>query len=178
MSSSGSNAERRVRHVVHDADREVVARLLFRELVEDAGDHGRGEFLGGQAVPAADDPREGGAPARFGERGHDILIERLADRAGLLGAVEDGDRADGRRQRGHEAGDVERAEEPDLENADLFAAGHQPVDGFVGGLGARAHEDDDALGLRVAGVVEREYRRPVIPAKRSMVFATMSGQAR
>ena len=61
------------------------------ELVEDGLDHGRGEFLGGQAVAPADDPGHREGPARgygLGQRGHHVLIERLADRARLLGAVE------------------------------------------------------------------------------------------
>ena len=60
-----------------------------------AGDHRRRELLGRQAVAAADDL--GGwhvarplAPA-LDECRDDVLVERLADGAGLLGAVEHGD---------------------------------------------------------------------------------------
>ena len=52
--------KRRVRHVVHDADREVVLRLRLRELVEDGLHHAGRELLGREAVAAADDERLGG----------------------------------------------------------------------------------------------------------------------
>ena len=51
--------ERRVRHVVHDADREVPARRVLVELVEDRLDHRRRELLRRQSVAAGDHARIG-----------------------------------------------------------------------------------------------------------------------
>ncbi len=41
-------------HVVVDADGEVVLGLVFLHLVKETFDHGRGEFLAGQAISTAD----------------------------------------------------------------------------------------------------------------------------
>ena len=75
------------------------------ELVVDALHHGGGEFLGGEAVAAADHLL---AIAHLGEGGDDVAVERLAGGAGLLGAVEDGDRLDGGGDGGDERFDGER----------------------------------------------------------------------
>ena len=125
---------RRVRHVVDDADREVMPGRLFRQLVEDRLHHRRREFLGAEPVAAAD--HEGKIATtedtvdtalgictrkrlslrvlrvhRGGEvlcqRGHHILIQRLADRAGFLRAIEHGDASHRRRQRRDKIGHAE-----------------------------------------------------------------------
>ena len=87
--------EARPGDVVVDADREPASRPLFRQLGEHAGDHARRELLRRQAVAAADDPRHHRPLAvveRLGQRRDRVEEERLADRAGLLRPVEDGDR--------------------------------------------------------------------------------------
>ena len=61
-----------------------------------AFDHGRREFLRRQAIAAADHARHGRPPTggdRLGQGGDDIEIERLAGRARLLRAVQNGDRS-------------------------------------------------------------------------------------
>ena len=45
--------------------------------------------------------------------------------------------------------------EPDLQHAGLFAVGVEPGGGLGGGLGPRAHDDDHAVGLGMAFVVEQ-----------------------
>ena len=88
------DGEARVRDVVDDADREVAPRRRARELVEHRLRHRRRELLRREPVAAADDARQRAAVrGRVDERGDDVLVERLARRAGLLGAVEHGDRA-------------------------------------------------------------------------------------
>ena len=106
--------------VVVDADGEVVLGRRLQQFVEDALHHGRGEFLGGQAVAAADHLL---ADAHFGQRGDDVAVERLAGGARLLGAVEDGDGFHGGGQRGDEGLDGERPVQADFEQADLLAGG-------------------------------------------------------
>ena len=94
--------ERGVRDVVDDADREVVLRLILRELVEDGLGHRRIELLRGEAVASADHPRhhgEGAGRDPLGECGDDVLVQRLAGRPGLLRPVEHGDRPHGGRER-------------------------------------------------------------------------------
>ena len=75
-------------------------RLRLLQFVEYRLGHRRAEILRRQPVTAADDPGHCRAlAARHGlrERFDDVEIERLARGAGLLGSVEDGDRAAGRR---------------------------------------------------------------------------------
>ena len=82
------------------------------------------------------------------------------------------------RQRRQEVLDGEGPEQADLDQADLLAARHHPLDRLVRDLGARAHHDDDALGLaggrrsRRGGSAGRSARRtcPSPPG-------TMSGAA-
>ena len=118
------------------------------------------EFLRREAVAAADhervdrERRQAGL-ARLAERADHVEVERLADRARLLGAVEHRDRAHRGGQRRDEVLDRERPEQPHLQHADLLAVGDEVLDGLVRDLGARAHHHDHALGLRVADVVEQ-----------------------
>ena len=154
----------------------------LRQLVEDRDGHGRRELLGGQAVPPADDPGERRTavavrrPA-LDQGGDDVLVERLAEGARLLGAVEDGDAPDGRRQGGEEGRGVEGAVEPDLDQADLLAPRDQRLDRLLDGPRARAHHDD----RRARRPGRRRSRTggtagPTRPAKRSIVRWTMPGQ--
>ena len=99
MSNVGVDGERGVGHVVDDADGEVVARASrCASSSKTALTMRRGELLRGQAVAAADHARvdregEQAGLARLAQGGDDVEVERLADRARLLGAVEHGDRA-------------------------------------------------------------------------------------
>ena len=91
-------------HVVVDADGEMILRLLRLEVVEHRLDHRGREFLGGQAVAAADDARQhlDAAPVvgeALANRGGAILEQRLACRARLLRAVQNRNGPHGRRQR-------------------------------------------------------------------------------
>ncbi len=134
--------------------------LSLRDVVEDRLDHRRREFLRRQAVAAGDQARRRGERrdarrTRLGQRRRDVEIERIAGRARLLRPIQDRERADGLRQRGEERLLVERAIEPDLQHADLFAASGQVVDRLVHGVGARSHDHDHALGGRIADVLEQ-----------------------
>ena len=107
-----------------DANGEVIFRCGLGQLVEDPLDHGRGELLGGEAITATDDFGHGGegqSGGLLGEDGNDVLIERLAGGARLLATIEHCDGPDGRGQCGDECAGVERPEEADFEQSDLFA---------------------------------------------------------
>ena len=163
MSNCGIHRQRQVGDVVDDAHGEAAARLLVRKLVEHRAHHGGRELLGRQAVAPAHDARA--RPLRAfvlgaAQRGDHVQVERVADRARLLGAVEDGDRAGGLGQRLKKILHREGAVEAHLEHAHLLAARHHPVDQFVRRLRARAHHDDHALGLRMADVVEQVVAPP------------------
>ena len=139
--------------VVLDADREPASRPLSRQLGEHARDHARRELLRGQAVAAADDPRHHRPLAvreRLGQRRDRVEEERLADRAGFLRPVEDGDVAHGRGQRLDQRLRRKRPVEPHLRHADTLAARVERRHGLLHRLPARPHHHEHALGLRVA----------------------------
>jgi hypothetical protein len=138
----------------------VVARRRRRELVEHRLDHGRGEFLGRQAVAPAYHPRHGrhGQFARgraLRQRRDHVLVQRLARGARLLRAIQYGDGTHGRGEDGQEVTQGKRPEQPHLQQPDTLAARHQPVHGLAGGASARPHQHHDAFRLRRAGVLEQ-----------------------
>ena len=146
--------------VVVDADREVLLGLGCGELVEDRLDHRGRHFLRRKPVSPADDPRHGRegrlvAVHSLGDGGHDLQIERLADGARLLGPIENGDGSNRGRQGRDELLRRERLEEPHLHQPDLLAGGDERVDGLLDSADRRAHDDDDALRVGGALVVDQ-----------------------
>ena len=73
------------------------------------------------------------------ERRDDLEVERLADGARLLRAVEDRDRPHRRRQGGDDLLGRERLEEADAQHPDPLAGGDERVDGLLDRAGGRAH---------------------------------------
>ncbi len=138
--------------VVVDADREVRARLRLIELGERGSRHCRRELLRGEPVAAADHRQR---PPLLGESGDDVLIERLAGSGRILAAVEDRHGAHRLRDRSHQVAGRERTVEPDLDQADLLAAGIQRLDRLLSGTAPRAHQHEHPLGVRSADVVEQ-----------------------
>ena len=86
-------------------------------------------------------------------------LVRLADGAGLLGAVEHGDLLDRGGQGGHEVLDGPRTVQADLHEADLLAVGVEVVDDLLEGVAEGAHADDHAVGVIGAVVVEEVIAR-------------------
>ena len=148
------DGERTVRHVVHDADREAVHRLLCGEVAEDGFDLRRVGVLRGEAVAAAVHGERGGMLRRR-QHGADVQVQRIARGAHFLAAVEHGDAFDRGGQRGEEVFGGERAVQVDLEEPGPAAACVQPVDGLADGAGDGAHGDHDVFGVGRAVVVEK-----------------------
>ena len=150
--------EAQVRHVVDDAEREAALGVLVRQLVEDRDRHGGRELLRGQAVAASD--HSGHLGTRFGrallgERHHDVLVQRLAEGAGLLRAVEDRDRACRWRDGRDELPRGEGPKQADDDVADLVPLRRQPLAGLAHGAHPRAHQHDHAVGFGVPVVLDR-----------------------
>src|SRR5262249_36342975 len=76
---------------------------------------GRGDLLRAEAIAAADEHGIGRC-ACLAQRRDDVEVERFADAAGLLGAVEHRDRPHAGRQGGDEIGDREGPEEMHVQN--------------------------------------------------------------
>ena len=145
--------QREVGHIVHDADGELTLHLVLLQLVIH-GEHGGGRrVLAAQAVTAADDLHI--VPAGVGQRGDNVLIQRLALRAGLLGAVQHGDLPHGGGQRLDELLSGEGAEQAHLHQTHLLAVGVQVVDDLLGHVADGAHGHDDAVSVGGAVVVEQ-----------------------
>ena len=168
-----AHGQGQVRHIVHDADGEVILRLVEQQVVEHCLELGGGRVLAGEAVAAGIDLRTG---LLVDERGADILIQRLADRAHLLHAVEHGDLPHclGKRRQQVLAG--EGAEQVYLQEADLLALGGEVVDDLLRTAGDAAHRDDDALGVRCAVVVEEVILAAGQPADLGHIVLDDAGQ--
>ena len=149
-------------HVVVDADREVVLGLVLGQVVINSLDHGRGEFLGGQAVASADHRGhavgKGKVSAGLGvKEGLDnVLVERFALGAGFLRAVQHGDLFDRGGKGLDELRGGEGAEQAHFQHAYLGVfTGDHGFHRFFHGFGAGTHQDDDVFSVRRAGVVHQ-----------------------
>ena len=143
--------EGEVRDVVDDADGELMLGRILLQLIVDRK-HGRGRrVLAAEAVTAADDGR---LHAGVGQSGDNIHVERFADGAGLLRAVEDCDLLGGSRDGRDELVRAERTVQANLHEADLFAVGVHVVDNFFRDVADGAHGDDDTISVGSAVVVE------------------------
>ncbi len=141
--------------IIHDADGEVVLRLVLLQVFKYGNDLARCSVLGGQTVTAADNRN---IAADFLEDGADVLIQRFAHSARLLGAVENRDLLDGLRQSLEEVLRGERAVQMNVNHTDLFALAHQEINGFGSGLCAGTHKDDDAFCILCAVVIKQLVR--------------------
>ena len=144
--------EREVGEVVDDADGELALGLVLLELGVHRERVCGGGVLGAQAVATAHDGEV--AHAGLVEGGDDVLVQGLADGAGLLGAVEDGDLLDALGERLDEVLDGPGTVQTDLDQADLLAVRVEVVDGLLEGVAEGAHADHDAVGVLGAVVVE------------------------
>ena len=153
-----------VGHVVDDADGKAVFRRVLPEVVIDGDELARGGVLGGKAVAAPhhlDVP-----PARLGQGGHHVQIQRLAHAAGLLGAVQHRDFLHRGGQSGGEVLHGEGAVQVDLQQAHLPALLVEVVHRLLHRLGGGAHDHNDFLRVLRAVVVEKL----VIPARQLVDF--------
>src|SRR5208337_5012627 len=111
----------------------------------------------GEAIAAADDA--GNADGRIREIAlhidtENVLIERLAKAAGFFGAVEYCDGGHAFRDGIEKRFGGERAEEADFQERNFFAEFLEGVDGLFRGASAGAHQNDEAVGIGGAVVIE------------------------
>ena len=123
------------------------------KVVVDGLDHGGVELLAAETVAAAHDHQV--VLAGFAERGADVGVQGLAQGAGLLGAVHDGQLLAGGGDGFEELVRHEGPIQADLDEAQLLALAVQVVDGLLGHVGAAAHDDHDPVRVRRAHVVEQ-----------------------
>ena len=147
--------QRCVGDIIDDANGEIVLRLVLLEVLKDGNNLTRCGVLGGQTVTAADNRN---IAADFLEDGANVLIQRLAHGARLLGAVENSDFLDGLRQNLEEMLRRERTVQVNVYHTDFFALAHQEINRFGGGLCAGTHQDDDAFCILCTVVVKQLVR--------------------
>lgn len=126
--------------------------LALVHVLVDCRRHGGVELLAAQTVSAAQHFR---LDLELVKRGDDVEIERLAERARFLGAIQDGDLLGGLGESGDELFRGEGAVQSDFDDAHLLALGVEIIDGLFHGFRAAAHQDDDAVGVLRAVVVHQ-----------------------
>jgi len=142
-----------VGYVVNDTDGELMlGRILCQLLVNSKYGSGVG-ILGTQTVTAADDGNI--ILAGLSQSHNNILIQRLALRAGLLGAVQNRDLLCGCGNSSKQLFSAEGTEQTDLNKADLLAVGVQIVDNFLDNVVDGAHSNDDAVSVGRTVVVKQ-----------------------
>ena len=144
--------QRGVGDVVHDTYGEIILGFILLQVIQHGDDLAGGGVLTGQAVAATHDDH---IAAQLLVYGADVLIQRLAHSAGLLGTIQHRQLAAGLRNGNKELVGGEGAVQMDIQHAYFFAPGGQVVDGLLGGLGGAAHEYDDSLCIRCTVVVEQ-----------------------
>ena len=106
-----------VRYIIVDADGEVVP-LFAGHVVKDCFDLCRRRILGGEAVTAA---QQGHPAAGLQQCGADVLIKRLTQCAGFLGAIQRRQNPAACRKRGKQMLHGKRPVQMHLNHADLFS---------------------------------------------------------
>lgn len=136
--------------VVVDADGESVFLFTAHVLV-DCVDHGGIEFLAAETVTTAE---HFFLYACFVECGHDVEVERFALCARLFGSVHNRDNFCGCGDGFDECVLREGAIKSDFQKADFVSSCVEVVNGFFNGFRARTHDDDHAIRIGCAVVVD------------------------
>ena len=142
-----------VRNIVHNANGETRLGSIFLQLFVHGEQRRRGRVLRAQAVTAA---RYRNAALALGvQRAHDILEQRLAHRARLFRAIQNGNLRARCRNGLHEAVGSKRAIQAHLDQADFFAMRVQVINDFFRNVANRAHGNNHAIGVFGAIVIEQ-----------------------
>ena len=147
----GAVLEGGVAEIIVHTDGEALLGGGGLEVVVDGLGHGGGEVLATDTVLTTDD-LDGAVEGVEG--GGDIKVERLTGSTILTHSVEDADLLAGLGNGSLEVLDGEGTEQVHLDDTNLLALHVEVVGGLLDGGSTSTHEDDDAVGLGVAGVVE------------------------
>jgi len=138
-------------NIIDDTDGEMVLRILLCEIVINGKDGSGSCILGAETVSAADNL---GINTLFSEGCNNIEIERLAERAGFLCSVENGNLLDRLGQSLCELVCTERTIKSYLYETDLLALCHEVVDNLLGNIAYGSHGDDNIFSLGMTVVVK------------------------
>ena len=150
---SGLLLQRQAGHVIHDTDGEVGLGSVLGQILIYSEDGGRRSILRAQTVTAAHNLDIGSA--YVGKSGHNVQIQRLTKRTGLLGAVQNGDLLRGGGDRLGQLLGYEGTVQANLNQTNLLALSEHIVDNFLCHVADGAHSDNYTLCVRCAVVVEQ-----------------------
>ena len=146
------DGQAQVGHVIVDAQGKGSLRLVLHE-VQISGDQAAGaHVLGAEAVTAADNGNR--AELGAGQCSDHVQIQRLAQSAGFLAAIQNGNALYGFGQNIDQILGAAGAVQMYIYHADLLAGGVQIIADFHQGVTGGAHGDHDVLGIGSAIVVE------------------------
>ena len=139
--------------VIGDTQSETLLRLILLQLLVQSEDGGRGSVLAAQTVAAAG--QNDIVQASLTQGSGNIQIQGLAQRAGLLGAVQHSHLLGGLGQDLQQSGGHPGTVQADLDDTDLLALGVQVVDDLVSNVADGTHSHDHAVSIGCAVVVEQ-----------------------
>ena len=130
----------------------MILGLCLIQIIIHCLDHGRSEFLAAEAISAAD---HFDIFACFSQRGHDIFIQRLAERTGFFGTVQNGNALAGCGECFDKFLGSERAIQTNFNESEFITFSIQIVDGFLNYICAAAHADDYVLSIFCSDIVKQ-----------------------
>ena len=141
-----------IHNIVDDADGEMVLGFVELKVVVNLLDHGGGEFLAAEAVSAA---VALDVKPCLRNRVNDVEVERFAEGAGFLGSVKNSDLLAGCGDSRKELVRCEGTIQANLDKAELLALCVEVVDSFFRNIRAAAHDNENALCIGCADVIEQ-----------------------
>ena len=142
-----------VGNIVHDTNCEASLGSILLQFLEDSEYAGRRRILGAQAVAATNqyDVVEGS----FAQCSSNVQVQRLTQRTGLLGSVENSKLLYSLRQNLQEGLGNPRTIEANLNQTNLLSTGVQVVDYLFCNVTDGAHSHDYTVGIGSTIVVEQ-----------------------
>ena len=137
--------------VVIDTNGEMILHFAV-EVCIDSLDMGRGEFLAAQTVTATNNSNI--LAACFCQSSADIQVQRLAQRTGFLGAVQNCDLFHGSGDAVCKHLDGERTIQMDLDGTNLFTHFNHLGNSFISHIATGAHEHDDLFSIGCTDILE------------------------
>jgi len=148
---SGLLFERKTGNVINDSDGEAVLGLILGKVLVNCKDGLGRSILGAKSVASAYDSL---LQTLGCKSGNNVKIQRLTERAGLLGSVKNCDLGSSLGDSFNKLVCSEGSVKTNLNKADLFALRHHIIDNFLCNVTNRAHSNDNSVCLGMTVVVE------------------------
>ena len=139
--------------IIGDTQSEALLGLILLQLLEQSKDGGRRGILAAQTVTAAG--QNDIVQASLTQGSGNIQVQGLAQRAGLLGAVQHSHLLGGLGQNLQQGSGDPGTVQADLDDTDLLALGVQVVDDLISNVADGTHSHDHTVSIGCAVVVEQ-----------------------